>query len=406
MMTDTVASRLTATAAKDWLPTNLQTLVDADVPRFSDAEMTRRRTTIEKLMSDKGVDHLVLYGFNRTGSAMFWLTGWPTSAEALAVLTPGRRDVVFIQYYNHLPLAERIAKRVEPKWGGPSTVKTAIQELRSRGAERGRIGVIGPLGFAQHAELSAQFDNLVDLNADYIKLRLIKSGEEVDWLRIGAALSDRSIAALQAELRPGITERDLGDIVERAYVPFGGKTLIHFFGSTSMANPSCSVPAQIPSNRHIEAGDVVFTEISAEFWEYPGQILRSFTVRAEPTDLYRKLHETADATFDAIFAILRSGTTPAQIVEVSEIVEAAGFTICDDLMHGHCGAYLPPIVGSKSRPAGPIPDLPLRAGMTIVIQPNIITLDRRAGVQTGELLHITETGVERLHKAPTGFLTV
>ena len=405
-MTDTVASRSGATAAKNWLPASLQTLVDADVPRFSDAEMTRRRTAIEKLMSDKGVDHLVLYGFNRTGSAMFWLTGWPTSAEALAVLTPGRKDIVFVQYYNHVPLAQRIAKRIEPKWGGPSTVKTAIEELKSRSATRGRIGVIGPLGFAQHAELSTQFDNLVDLNADYLRLRLIKSPEEVDWLRIGAALSDRSIAALQAELRPGITERDLGDIVERAYVPFGGKTLIHFFGSTSMLNPNCSVPAQIPSNRRIAPGDVVFTEISAEFWEYPGQVLRTFSVSTEPTDLYRKLHETADATFDAIFAILRPGTTPAQVVEASEMIEASGFTICDDLMHGHCGAYLPPIVGSKSRPAGPIPDLPLRAGMTIVIQPNVITLDGRAGVQTGELLHITETGVERLHKAPGGFLRV
>lgn len=390
----------------DRLAPKLQALLNADVPLFSDAEMTRRRTAIEKIMSERGVDHLILYGVNRTGSAMFWLTGWPVSAEALAVLTPGRRDVVFIQYYNHVPLAERIAKRVDPKWGGPSTIKTAIDELRSRKAARGRVGVIGGLGFAQYKELSADFDNLVDLNGDYINLRLTKSAEEVDWLRIGAALSDRSIAALQAELRPGITERDLGDIVERAYVPFGAKNLIHFFGTTSMRNPDCSVPAQIPSNRRIEAGDVVFTEISAEFWEYPGQILRSFTVKSEPTELYRKLHDAADATLNTIFSILRAGTTPAQIVEASGAVEAAGFTICDDLMHGHGGAYLQPIVGSKSRPAGPIPDLPLRAGMTLVIQPNVITLDRKAGVQTGELVHITETGFERLHSAPTGFLSV
>jgi Xaa-Pro aminopeptidase len=343
---------------------------------------------------------------NRTGSAMFWLTGWPTSAEALAILTPGRKDVVLIQYYNHVPLAERIAKRVEPRWGGVSTVKTAIEELKARGARRGRVGVIGALGFAPYAELAGHFDKLVDLNGDYVKLRTIKSAEEVDWLRIGAAFSDRSIAALQREIRPGITERDLGDIVERAYVPLGGKTLIHFFGTTSMQNPDCSVPAQIPSNRRIAAGDVVFTEISGDFWEYPGQVLRTFAVGAEPTPLYRKLHDTADAVFDAIYDILRPGTMPAEVVEASGLVEASGFTICDDLMHGHGGAYMAPIVGSKSRPAGPIPDIPLRPGMTLVVQPNVITLDRKAGVQTGELLHITETGVERLHTAPKGFLRV
>jgi Xaa-Pro dipeptidase len=394
------------TDTKNWLPGHLQKLVDADVPRFSDAEMIQRRSAVEELMEKRGVDHLVLYGLNRTGSAMFWLTGWPTSAEALAVLTPARKDVVLIQYYNHVPLAVRIAKRVEPRWGGPSTIRTAIDELKLRGAKRGRVGVIGVLGFAQYAELSAQFDKLVDMNGDYINLRLIKSPEEVDWLRIGAALSDRSIAALEENLRPGITEHDLADIVERAYVPLGGKTLIHFFGSTPMTSPNCFVPAQIPSNRRIQGGDVVFTEISADFWEYPGQILRTFAVAAEPTELYRSLHDTAEAAFNAIFAILRPGTTPAQVVQVSEIIEASGFTICDDLMHGHCGAYLPPIVGSKSRPAGVIPDLPLRAGMTVVVQPNVITLDRRAGVQVGELLHITQTGVERLHNAPSGLLRV
>jgi Xaa-Pro dipeptidase len=113
------SSKPATTSTKSWLPEYLHQLVDADVPRFSDAEMTRRRSAVEKLMERRGVDHLVLYGLNRTGSVMFWLTGWPTSAEALAVLTPGRKDVVLIQYYNHVPLAVRIATRVEPRWGGP-----------------------------------------------------------------------------------------------------------------------------------------------------------------------------------------------------------------------------------------------------------------------------------------------
>ncbi len=113
MLTANNPADRSATTTNGWLPADLQQLVDADVPRFSDAEMARRRSAVEAVMAQRGLEHLVLYGFNRTGSAMFWLTGWPTSAEALAVLTPGRRDVVFIQYYNHVPLAERIATRVE-----------------------------------------------------------------------------------------------------------------------------------------------------------------------------------------------------------------------------------------------------------------------------------------------------
>jgi hypothetical protein len=40
----------------------------------------------------------------------------------------------------------------------------------------------------------------------------------------------------------------------------------------------------------------------------------------------------------------------------------------------------------------------LEAGMTVVVQPNVITKDERAGVQVGELVHITEHGFERVHK--------
>jgi Xaa-Pro aminopeptidase len=46
------------------------------------------------------------------------------------------------------------------------------------------------------------------------------------------------------------------------------------------------------------------------------------------------------------------------------------------------------------------------AGMTVVIQPNVATRDGRAGVQTGELVLVTATGIERLHATPRGFVTV
>jgi hypothetical protein len=40
--------------------------------------------------------------------------------------------------------------------------------------------------------------------------------------------------------------------------------------------------------------------------------------------------------------------------------------------------------------------------MTCVVQPNVITSDQKAGVQTGELVLVTRTGVERLHEAERG----
>ena len=92
-----------------------------------------------------------------------------------------------------------------------------------------------------------------------------------------------------------------------------------------------------------------------------------------------------------------------EIVDAAGVIESTGFTVCDDLMHGFGGGYFQPIIGSKSRPAGPLPNMPLGENMTVVVQPNVITCEadesKRAGVQVGELIRVTKTGFERLHKA-------
>jgi hypothetical protein len=40
----------------------------------------------------------------------------------------------------------------------------------------------------------------------------------------------------------------------------------------------------------------------------------------------------------------------------------------------------------------------------VVIQPNVVTRDGKAGVQTGEMVVITDSGIERMHTMPRGFL--
>lgn len=397
---------MTGQDAGPGLAPQLSRILEQDYPRFSEVEMRRRRELLEAAMGEADVGHAVIYGAGWRGSAVPWFTRWPVTTEAIVVLTPGMRDSLFVQYYNHVPQARRIATEAEVAWGGQSTIATAVAELVRRGGGGTRVGIIGPLPFAQHAVLADGCGEVVDMSRTYVSLRLVKSAEELDWFRIGAWLGDRAIDALLAGLRPGLSERDLGDLVERAYVPRGGTTQIHFFGVTSMHAPDLCVPAQFPSTRLVRQGDVVFTEISAAFWDYSGQVLRSFAVADEPPPLYRALHETAEAAFDAICGVLRDGATPAQLVDAAAVIEEAGFTTCDDLVHGYGGGYLPPVIGSASRPAGKLPDITLRAGMMVVVQPNVITPDGKAGVQTGEVVLITDHGVERLHAAPRGFLRI
>lgn len=381
----------------------VQAILAQPYGRFSDAEFDRRRRALADILVKHSCDVLLMCGEERVGTGVCWLTGWPTSREAIVLFARGERDVLFIEHYNHIPNARKIARDAEVRWAERKGAQTAVEELKRRGAKR--VGIMGFLSWTNSSQLSASFE-LVDLTEEYQWLRMRKSDEEIEWMRIGAAFSDLGLEALLRESKTGMTQRELGALVERDYHALGGSTIIHFIGINNMHNPDTCVPPQHHSSQKLQRGDMMFVEFSGNFWDSPGQVLRSIAVGAEPTPLFKKLHETAEVAFSAITGVLRAGVSAQEIVEATRVIEDAGFSIYDDIVHGFGGGYWPPVLGTKSRPAGAVPDIRLEANMTVVVQPNVITRDEKAGVQLGEMVRITETGFERMHAAPWGFLSI
>lgn len=378
----------------------IQSILQQEYGRMSDAEFARRRTALAAVLEKQGCSAVLLCGEQRVGSGVHWVTGWATTTEAIVLHQPGQQDMMWVEHYNHLPNARRMALGVDVRWAERKGPARAIEELKKRDGRR--VGFIGTLGWSKMRALFEAFD-LVDLNGEYAWLRMRKSDEEIQWMRIGAALSDLGIEALANGARPGMTEREMGAMVEAAYQPLGGATVIHFIGINDMAHPTQCVPPQYHSTRRLKRGDMMFVEFTAAFWDASGQVLRSFTVDAEPTPLFRDLHAAGEAAFEAMTGVLRAGVHVRDIVEASGVIEKAGFSTYDDILHGFGGGYWAPVLGSKSRPSGPVPDMKLEANMTVVVQPNVITRDESAGVQLGEMVRITADGFERMHHAPWGF---
>jgi len=381
----------------------IQAILAQPFGRFSDQEFARRRQALTIAMHKHHCDALVICGEERAGTGVYWLTGWPTSSEAMVVFAAGEQDVLFVEFHNHIPNARTMARDADVRWAQRKGAQAAVDELKRRGAKR--IGIVGLLSWRKSRQLAEEFE-LVDLNDEYQWLRMRKSDEEIQWMRIGAAFSDLGLEALLRDARVGMTERELGALVERDYHALGGSTLIHFIGVNAMDRPDTCVPPQHHSSRKLRRGDMLFVEFSGSFWDSPGQVLRTISVGAEPTATFSALHAVAEAAFAAITSVLRAGTSAAEIVEASSVIEDSGYSIYDDVVHGFGGGYWPPVLGAKSRSAGTIPDIRLEANMTLVVQPNVITLDETAGVQLGELVRITETGFERMHCAAWGFLRI
>src|SRR4051812_37100573 len=366
--------------------------------------MARRHDALARVMAERDVAHVLACGANRFGLAIGWLTRWPVTREAFVLVQPGERDVLWVDFYNHVPQATRIATEADVRACEARGVERPLRELLGRGARR--VGVIGPLPWRAADRLGEAGLELVSLDADFTRLRLVKSAEELDWLRTGCALTDRAVEALRDGAAPGVDERELGALVEGAYLPLGGTTHIHYFAVSPMDRPGIGAPAQWPSARRLQAGDALVCEISAAWWDHPGQVLRTLPVAAEPAPLYRELHDVAEAAFDAVAGRLRAGATARELVDAAGVIEDAGFTTRDDLVHGFVGGYLPPVLGSRSRTLAEVPDFVFEAGMTVVVQPNVVTPDETAGVQTGELLLVTERGAERLHAVERGMQPV
>jgi Xaa-Pro aminopeptidase len=384
------------------LDARLMQIVEQDYPRFSAKEMTRRRELMAAAMTQAGVDHLVCCASFFRGGPVHWLSDWLTTYEAVLLFTPDRKDTIFIQFYNHLPQAREIMPDADIRWGGVSTIQTVLEELSGRGAKSKRVGAVGMVPMHYYKALTGRFDEVADLNPALGRLRLVKSAEEIDWYRIATRMSDLSVEALARELRPGLDEGDVAAIIEGAYLPWRASTIIHFIGTTSMHSPQNCVPRQHLTKRKLQKGDIISCELSASFWEHWGQVLRTFTLGESLSPLYQRLHDTAQAAYDAIFKAARAGNHVREFQIGRTVIQDAGFTFYDDLVHGFGGGYTQPIIGSPTRGHEPLPDMELQAGMTIVIQPNVITHDQKAGVQTGELVLITETGAESLHTAPRG----
>lgn len=390
--------------------------------KFSPAEMARRWSLARQLMRQHDLVALVIFGnsgANRHNQAnVFWLTNH-LDLHHNYLVAPADESVepaLYIGLGNHLPNARQVSDIPIIQWGGYDPGETVAARLQEVGLLQGRLGLVGVnhkfgMGMPYHhyQRLREALPDLeaVDVTAEFSWLRAVKSDEEITWLRRAAEFTDRTIEALRTQVRPGMREYALLDVIEGAYRGDGGMPHIAFLRSMPMDDPTGCVPAQNPSDRAIRRGDVIITEISASYWGYSGQIHRPIFVGAEPAAEWRRLFEVAREAYGRIAAAMRPGASERDIIRAASVIGEHGYAIYDDLIHGYGVDIQPPLVDrtccdywpwDEHRP--PPEGRRFERNMTIVIQPNPITPDERMGLQLGALTLVTEEGAESLHRVP------
>ena len=131
------------------LEPRLQAILEQEYPRFSDGEYTRRHQALQQVMQKHDVDHLLIVTDHRAGNAPQWVTGWPGTVEAYVIFKPGERMTMHVEWYNHFPLARRLARGVDVRWGEHRGIQKTVEELKRRGAKR--VGAYGAVSEQQGA---------------------------------------------------------------------------------------------------------------------------------------------------------------------------------------------------------------------------------------------------------------
>ena len=151
----------------------------------------------------------------------------------------------------------------------------------------------------------ARFEHARDL---YFRARMIKTADELAVLRRVGELTEEVMGTILGELRPGLGERDAARRITDLIMDGGCQGVKVQVGSGERSGiVNCT-----PSERAMEAGDVVRVEILGDMDGYRSNVTRT-AVLGPPTDEQKRIWSILIRARDACKAILGPGTPVAEL---------------------------------------------------------------------------------------------
>ncbi|MGH3005786.1 MAG: M24 family metallopeptidase [Gaiellaceae bacterium] len=277
-------------------------------------------------------------------------------------------------------------------------MEVIARELREQGLGSSRVGVEASfVPVSDHATLVGALDGggqLVPVDADLSRLRMVKTAAEIDVIRrIGMAA-----AAIQHQVAEsfgaGATEQEIGTFIAERYAEEGGDGLTMLVVGSGERSAVLNAP---PTQRRVETGDLVRVDIIGTSDCYYSDVARTHAVGEadeEQKRIFRLLYDVHRRLLEAIAPGVLSSDL---YVLYHEAMSAAGLPPYHFVGHGlGVSLHEEPFVDA-------VHSLPLEAGMVLCIEP-LTALDGRFGIQIEDEVLVTKDGCELLTEAGSDFL--
>ena len=266
-------------------------------------------------------------------------------------------------------------------------MKILSDVLKEMNLENEKIGIELDFLSTKHFRiLSKEMPNtkFVDCKEYFLQLREIKTDEEIETIRDIGKAAEQAHNKVFKELKPGMSEIDLGSIVvSELYARCGGEPKIIVVATgerSSMLNASAT-------DRVIKDGDVIRVDIIATKKGYYCDVCRTSVV-GKPSKKQLDIWKTIIEARELVLSNIKPGVNSHKIYSIyNDFVTKKGLTSIDFVGHGlGLGLHEEPYIGKYG---GAI----FKPGMVMCVEP-IHVVPGVMGFQIEDEILITDDGYE------------
>ena len=373
---------------------------------FSETELAGRRERAVGLMQKRGLDGLLMF----RQESMYYLTGYDTFGyvyfQCLYLGADGR--LMLLTRMPDLRQAQNTSdiKDIRVWIDAPSAdpAEELCTYLRGFGLAGKTLGVEWEaygLTARNGMRLQAAFDGFADLQdaSDLVsRLRLVKSPQEIAYVREAARLADLALDEAHRLTRPGGDEGEILAAMQSVIIRNGGDDPANEFIIGS--GPDALLCRYKTGRRKLDAQDQLTLEFAGVFRHYHSCLMRTIPVGKPPLRQI-EMHKVAVDALEACKAALKPGRPIGEVFDAhSRVLDAAGYRQHRMNATGYSlGATFAPnwmdwpmFYHGNSEPAA--------AGQVFFIHLIIFDSDAGLAMSSGQTVLVTNHSCEALSKRP------
>ncbi len=358
-----------------------------------------RRTRARTRLQQEGLEAMLLF----LSSHLRYLTGWTdTPGERFlgALITPDREAMIVPRLYaDEVEARASIADlRIWEEEASPFELVAGL--AREFGVARGRWAVDDGLPFHMVRRLQAGIPGctLVPASRVLAPLRAQKDPGEVDQMRQAARITEEAVAETLAEVRPGMSARDVAASIESGMRRKGASAVA---GSIVAQGPTAALPHARAGDEPLRAGEALLVDVGCSYQGYRSDLTRCYSL-GEASGKVEQAYRAVREAYEAARSLIRLGVPLGEVDRAArEVITRAGFG--PNFIHrlGH-GIGLDPkedpyVVAGNSEPC--------LQGHTFSVEPGVY-FPGEFGLRLEDVVVVTEARNEALTNLPRELITL